>query len=918
MLGLGMSITRMGAMRAGALPPPVTDVTFGALTLVGAGARSISAADGVYGPYTVSGGMVSPNTTPVTPGTYDVGGVTVTAEADVYDVGTGQLNAVIALGSSALSGKTIKILPGAEANGTTRKSSTSFGSALTLTNPLVITSRDYANPGKMRRVQWAQSGVLEFNRVEFFDEWQDDAGGSGGIISGAANASGSPVVSELRLIDCEVSSTSHTTWDFAPAPTTTPVVGEVYTAATITNPDWSSFMRRGNSAGSLVTSAVAGDIYYCYAAVDMTGFGTVYPALRSIYGVTCEAAGANQTRRLTMSDCHIHDLAQGLAGASGGWNRLTVQRNHFEYTFGDHIGTAYNGDEDVWIIEDNWFGASIKGAGDVFGAHSDDLQINQDFMTQSGTNPVYIRRNRHANLGGTANKQCVFLATQYYATIPYTMIAVVEDNLILSGQASAIVNTLHGAGSAIRRNTVVYDQNPGMNEGGNVPKISLGVGKGNAIDIRDNLHSGLVGDAVAEAATYEIITNNQQFASFNQAGFDDYLTGPTFNSADFATLDAFTAAMLSKGGTSIDSASPKIGAGQYCTYGVSNLGTKSGLGSGSTTAPVTSAPDAFASGQWAAYAGDTKITVEILAKPVDNGATISAIQYRLNGGSWVTSPRRGIGYFDITGLTNGVSYAVELRAVNSAGNGAASDTKSRTPTYVFVQNAVQFDAGEYTYQHTGFTATGSKFALFSASFYCVSAAPSGHRMVSFLDSGGVERAYVNFSSSSRLAFTVIDGSGATIANLLSAVSTIAANTWYTVVFALDTTKATNAERLQGYIRPSGGAWSSLSVGAGINTSILDGVIPNCGRYRVNYTPTAAVYYQDLYGRVDATLDLSVGANRDKFLPTVDKGIDGSIPTGTAPALFLSGATPTWHQNKGTGGGTSLISGTLSTAPSVPA
>lgn len=902
----------------GGNPPPVTDLTFGALTLVGAGARSISAADGVYGPYTVSGGMVSPNTRPVTPGTYDVGGVTVTAEADVYDVGTGQLNAVIALGSSALSGKTIKILPGAQANGTAIKSITTIGPSVVLSSPLVITSRDYANPGKMRRVTWSHSGVVEFNNVIFYDEWLNDAGGDTGIIRGETANFGSSTISELYLIDCEVSSESHTTWDFSPPSTTDLVVGELYKPATITNADWSSYVRRGNAAGDLGTAVEVDSLYYCYNSGSIVGLGTAYPALRSLYGVTCAAAGTNQVRRITVTDCYIHDLAQGIAGVTGGWDRFTVQRTKFMYTFGDMIGTAYKGNEGVWTIEDNMFGAAMGAVDDVFQAHCDSIQINQDFLTQTSISPVYIRRNRFWNKDGGQPTQCVFLATQYAGAIPYTMQAIIEDNLILSGQASAIVNTIHGPGSVIQRNTVVHDINPAVVSMGNVPKIGTGTGKGLALDIRDNLHSGFVMSLPDEAATVEIMTNNQQFPTFTQAGFDDYLTGPTFSSADFATLDDFTAAMLSKGGTSIDSAFPKIGAGQYCTYGVSNLGTKSGLGSGTTTSPVTSAPAAFASGQWQVYAGDAKITVEILSKPADNGATISAIQYRLNGGSWVTSARRGVGYFEITGLTNGTTYTVELRAVNAAGNGAVSDIKTATPTYVYTQNAVQFDGGEYTYQNTGFTATGSKYALFAATFYCASAAPNGHRLVSFLDSGGVERAYINFASSSRLTFTANDAAGATICNLLSAVGTIAANTWYTVVFALDTTKATNAERLQGYIRPSGGAWSSLSVGAGINTSVLDGVIPNCGRYRVNYTPTAAVYYQDVYGRVDATLDLSVGANRDRFLPTVDKGIDGSIPTGTAPALFLSGATPTWHQNKGTGGGISLLSGTLSTAPSVPA
>lgn len=54
------------------------------------------------------------------------------------------------------------------------------------------------------------------------------------------------------------------------------------------------------------------------------------------------------------------------------------------------------------------------------------------------------------------------------------------------------------------------------------------------------------------------------------------------------------------------------------------------------------------------------------------------------------------------------------------------------------------------------------------------------------------------------------------------------------------------------------------------------------------------------------IDLSVTANRRKFIGpnggAVDLGSDGSTPTGTAPLMFFSGATATWHTNDGTGGG----------------
>jgi hypothetical protein len=63
---------------------------------------------------------------------------------------------------------------------------------------------------------------------------------------------------------------------------------------------------------------------------------------------------------------------------------------------------------------------------------------------------------------------------------------------------------------------------------------------------------------------------------------------------------------------------------------------------------------------------------------------------------------------------------------------------------------------------------------------------------------------------------------------------------------------------------------------------------------------------DFYFNQAEVLDLSVSANLLKFRSAdgkpVDLGSDGSTPTGTAPIVFFSGATATWHTNKGGGGG----------------
>lgn len=65
------------------------------------------------------------------------------------------------------------------------------------------------------------------------------------------------------------------------------------------------------------------------------------------------------------------------------------------------------------------------------------------------------------------------------------------------------------------------------------------------------------------------------------------------------------------------------------------------------------------------------------------------------------------------------------------------------------------------------------------------------------------------------------------------------------------------------------------------------------------------------------MDLSVDTNRRKFIDIsgrpVALGPDGSLPTGSRPALYFTGASSVWHNNRGSGGGGFTVSGGLTTA-----
>jgi hypothetical protein len=64
----------------------------------------------------------------------------------------------------------------------------------------------------------------------------------------------------------------------------------------------------------------------------------------------------------------------------------------------------------------------------------------------------------------------------------------------------------------------------------------------------------------------------------------------------------------------------------------------------------------------------------------NGGASITKYQYSTNGGtSWSDAAAGTTSPVSITGLTNYTTYNISLRAVNSAGGGAASSTVSVTP-----------------------------------------------------------------------------------------------------------------------------------------------------------------------------------------------------------------------------------------------
>lgn len=111
--------------------------------------------------------------------------------------------------------------------------------------------------------------------------------------------------------------------------------------------------------------------------------------------------------------------------------------------------------------------------------------------------------------------------------------------------------------------------------------------------------------------------------------------------------------------------------------------------------PAPTAPAAFTSGQWSIADAVTggAATVTISALPSNGGSAITSIQYQVGAGAWTASGISSTGSFNITGLTNGASVNVKVRAVNAIGNGAGSDVKAVTPTAGLVVFSDDFASG---------------------------------------------------------------------------------------------------------------------------------------------------------------------------------------------------------------------------------
>lgn len=113
------------------------------------------------------------------------------------------------------------------------------------------------------------------------------------------------------------------------------------------------------------------------------------------------------------------------------------------------------------------------------------------------------------------------------------------------------------------------------------------------------------------------------------------------------------------------------------------------FGSGLYAAVASTGPRLMTSGTFVAAPGaptitevtpgDGQLSVAFTAPSSNGGATITDYEVSTDGGSTFTSAATTTSPIVVTGLTNGTTYSVQIKARNSAGLGAASATMPGTP-----------------------------------------------------------------------------------------------------------------------------------------------------------------------------------------------------------------------------------------------
>ena len=213
---------------------------------------------------------------------------------------------------------------------------------------------------------------------------------------------------------------------------------------------------------------------------------------------------------------------------------------------------------------------------------------------------------------------------------------------------------------------------------------------------------------------------------------------------------------------------------------------------------------------------------------------------------------------------------------------------------IFIGNSVQFDgSNDYLTRGAALSSVSDSKQL-TASFWYATGTTSTQRVVW----GGDATPEVLLGFGTTIGFIMRNAADAVICNIGSVIAP-QINIWHHVLISVDLANSSNRHF---YVDGA----ETLAVTTYTNDTVnFDG--PTEWLIGANNTFAQKINGDlgELWVAPGVYIDFSSLANREKFARAggpVNLGSDGSLPTGTAPAIYLSGATSTWHTNLGTGGG----------------
>jgi hypothetical protein len=492
---------------------PVSEVTFGALTLSGAGGVFTDEVDGTYGQFTVSGGTLTPNTTPLTVGQTTVGDLTINVVANEYSVkNCAELQAAMrnrqASSATPTGGVTFRLRAGVTTNTNTNFYVDSTGATTPVfTTPVTIAGE----PGAEIRPSFVLS------------HW------SNVIIEG------------IKFSDPEG---SRNTLDLGGAPFI--------------------FSIRGNCTNVTVRDCEIAGKYYdplgTWAAVPIADLPEGYEQYKnSDVGMRTTTSGRGLPGGITIERCWIHDVKTGTTFTIGMPGGLVVRANLVERVYSDNMKYSVSSTApgltqillDGATHEYNVLRISMGDPTDPGNPHIDGIQ----FISNSAVNGLLLenvvyRQNIFWETTQSKGKgaQGITSFVDGSGRIVFKNPKVVGNIMVLSGNHHV---SMRVDGGIFAHNTLMRpgpDWDKDMNF---APRVNVDSAGGAAPNVFRNL---------TEGAAFGTVTNAENVAiGFAGAthSYGDTFVGPTWDHAELADLLAAFA--------------PKSG-GQAATNGVGSLG----------------------------------------------------------------------------------------------------------------------------------------------------------------------------------------------------------------------------------------------------------------------------------------------------------------------------------------------------------